>query len=62
MPGVLSAINTIMSKHKANILGQYLQTNNAIGYVAVDIDKKASAGLIADLKNSKETIRVRGVY
>ena len=62
VPGVLSEINTIMSKHKANILGQYLQTNNAIGYVAVDIDKKASAGLIADLKNSKETIRVRGVY
>lgn len=62
VPGVLSEINTIMSKNKANILGQYLQTNNAIGYVAVDIDKKASAGLIADLKNSKETIRVRGVY
>lgn len=62
VPGVLSEINTIMSRHKANILGQYLQTNNAIGYVAVDIDKKASAGLIADLKNSKETIRVRGVY
>lgn len=62
VPGVLSEINTIMSKHKANILGQYLQTNNAIGYVAVDIDKKASAELLADLKNSKETIRVRGVY
>ncbi|HCI57567.1 MAG TPA: hypothetical protein DFH96_02200 [Bacteroidetes bacterium] len=62
MPGVLSEINTTMSKHKANILGQYLQTNNTIGYVAVDIDKKASSGLISDLKNSKETIKVRGVY
>ncbi|HMU77137.1 MAG: phosphoglycerate dehydrogenase [Bacteroidia bacterium] len=62
VPGVLSEINTTMSKHKANILGQYLQTNNTIGYVAVDIDKKASSGLISDLKNSKETIKVRGVY
>jgi D-3-phosphoglycerate dehydrogenase len=60
--GVLSEINTIMSKHKVNILGQYLQTNNTIGYVAIDIDKKPTAQLMSDLKNSKKTIRIRSVY
>jgi D-3-phosphoglycerate dehydrogenase len=30
VPGVLSAINTVMSKNKINIVGQYLKTNDEI--------------------------------
>ena len=62
VPGMLSEINGIMSQYKANILGQYLQTNNHIGYVVIDIDKKTSHEIINDLKAVKNTIRVRSVY
>ncbi|MFZ1370014.1 MAG: phosphoglycerate dehydrogenase, partial [Ferruginibacter sp.] len=36
VPGVLSEINTQLSDHKINILGQYLKTNDTIGYVVLD--------------------------
>ena len=39
VPGVLSEINTTLSKNKINILGQYLKTNDSIGYVVLDVDK-----------------------
>jgi D-3-phosphoglycerate dehydrogenase len=62
VPGVLSAINTVMSKNKINIVGQYLQTNDAIGYVVLDVDSKLSKTAIALLKEVKHTIRVRMLY
>jgi len=37
VPGVLSAINTELSKHHINILAQYLKTNDEIGYVVLDV-------------------------
>lgn len=62
VPGVLSEINTQLSKHKINILAQYLKTNNDIGYVVLDIDKSLSKNATALLKNVKETIKVRLLY
>ena len=59
VPGVLSEINGVLSKMKANILGQYLQTNNNIGYVALDIDKKVSQHLMQELALVKHTIKTR---
>jgi D-3-phosphoglycerate dehydrogenase len=35
VPGVLSEINTTLSKNNINILGQYLKTNDEIGYVCL---------------------------
>jgi len=35
VPGVLSEINSTLSEHKINILGQYLKTNDEIGYVCI---------------------------
>jgi len=61
-PGVLSAINTELSKHNINIIGQYLKTNEAIGYVVLDVDKKLSKTAMELLKEVKETIRVRVLY
>jgi D-3-phosphoglycerate dehydrogenase len=55
VPGVLGAINTLLSKNKINIVGQYLKTNDEIGYVVLDVDSKLS-------KQVKETIRVRMLY
>ncbi|MFY8090118.1 MAG: phosphoglycerate dehydrogenase, partial [Chitinophagaceae bacterium] len=40
VPGVLGAINSSLSKHKINIVGQYLKTNDEVGYVVLDVDKK----------------------
>ena len=62
VPGVLSAINTQLSKHNINIVGQYLKTNEEIGYVVLDVDKKLSKQALQLLKEVKETIKVRILY
>jgi D-3-phosphoglycerate dehydrogenase / 2-oxoglutarate reductase len=62
VPGVLSDINTRLSGHQINILGQYLKTNDNIGYVVLDVDKKLSAQALALLKEVKNTIKVRLLY
>jgi D-3-phosphoglycerate dehydrogenase len=62
VPGVLSAINTTLSNHKINIVGQYLKTNEEIGYVVLDVDKKLSRKAEELLREVKETIKVRMLY
>jgi D-3-phosphoglycerate dehydrogenase len=62
VPGVLSAINTALSKNNINIVGQYLKTNDEIGYVVLDIDKKLSKQALELLRDVKETIKVRMLY
>jgi D-3-phosphoglycerate dehydrogenase / 2-oxoglutarate reductase len=62
VPGVLSAINTELSRHNINILAQYLKTNDDIGYVVLDVDKKLSSHAAQLLKEVKETIKVRLLY
>ncbi|MDQ6890264.1 MAG: phosphoglycerate dehydrogenase [Bacteroidota bacterium] len=62
VPGVLSEINTQLSQHKINILGQYLKTNDDIGYVVLDVNKNLSGNALELLKKVKETIKVRMLY
>lgn len=62
VPGVLSAINTELSKYHINIVGQYLKTNDEIGYVVLDVDKRLSTKAIALLKEVNHTIKVRLLY
>jgi D-3-phosphoglycerate dehydrogenase len=62
VPGVLSEINSSLSEHKINILGQYLKTNDDIGYVVLDIDKKLSKNAVELLKQVKGTLKVRLLY
>jgi D-3-phosphoglycerate dehydrogenase len=62
VPGVLSAINTRLSEHGVNILGQYLKTNEHIGYVVLDVDSALSQQAAEVLKDVKETIKVRLLY
>ncbi len=62
VPGVLSAINSELSDNNINILGQYLKTNDEIGYVVLDLDKKLSKKAIEILKNVKGTLKVRLLY
>ena len=62
VPGVLSEINTQLSKYKINILSQYLNTNDEIGYVVLDVDKQLSAQALGLLREVKGTIKVRMLY
>jgi D-3-phosphoglycerate dehydrogenase / 2-oxoglutarate reductase len=62
VPGVLSAINTALSQHHINILAQYLKTNDEVGYVVLDVDKKLSNQALQLLKELKDTIKVRLLY
>jgi D-3-phosphoglycerate dehydrogenase len=60
--GILAQINQVLAKHQINILGQYLKTNEEIGYVITDIDKEYSKDVIADLKKIENTIKFRVLY
>lgn len=61
-PGVLSEINSIMGKMDVNIAGQYLKTNEDIGYVVLDISQAPSKDILKALQNVKHTIRARELY
>jgi D-3-phosphoglycerate dehydrogenase len=62
VPGVLSQINGQLSKNNINVVGQYLKTNDAIGYVVVDVDKQLSKQAAQLLKDVPNTIKVRVLY
>jgi D-3-phosphoglycerate dehydrogenase len=62
VPGVLSEINSTLSQHNINILGQYLKTNDEIGYVVLDIDKRLSNQALQLLKEVRNTIKTRLLY
>jgi len=59
---VLSEINSTLSDHKVNVLGQYLKTNDEIGYVVLDVDTKLSKSAAELLRKVKGTIKVRLLY
>jgi D-3-phosphoglycerate dehydrogenase len=60
--GILAQINTILSNANCNILGQYLKTNEQIGYVITDIDSIYDPSLEKQLKEIPNTIRYRILY
>ncbi len=62
IPGVLGDINSRLSKRGINITGQYLKTNDEIGYVILDVESKLSQEAFEILKNVKGTVRARMVY
>lgn len=61
-PGVLSSINKVFSKYETNIAGQYLKTNERIGYVVIDFQGEHSTDLLQELKDIEHTIRARFLY
>jgi len=60
--GVMAKINNVFAEHEINIVGQYLKTNELIGYVITDIDKVYNKELIKALKNIEHTIKFRVLY
>jgi len=62
VPGILARINQILADHGINIVGQYLKTNELIGYVITDINKQYDKDVIAKLRAIEHTIKFRVLY
>ncbi|UII19343.1 phosphoglycerate dehydrogenase [Fulvivirga ligni] len=62
MPGILAKINKVLADHDINIVGQYLKTNETVGYVITDIDKAYDPHVIEALKDIEHTIKFRVLY
>ncbi|MFN9473264.1 phosphoglycerate dehydrogenase, partial [Acidovorax sp.] len=62
VPGVLSEINRIFSDNQINISSQYLQTNEKIGYVVIDIDAASSDLALDKLAQVGGTLRTRVLF
>jgi D-3-phosphoglycerate dehydrogenase len=64
VPGVLSKINEIFSRHALNIDGQFLRTDPKVGYVVIDVaaDEAQGAALKDELSAIPGTLRTRVLY
>ena len=62
VPGVLAEINRVFAASQINIASQFLQTNEAIGYVVIDIDAAHSDLALAKLAEVPGTIRSRVLF
>ena len=64
VPGVLSKINELFSRHNLNIDGQFLRTDPKLGYVVIDIaatEEQANA-IRGELAAIEGTLRTRILY
>lgn len=62
VPGILAKINQTLADHGINIVGQYLKTNESIGYVITDINKEYDKEVIKALRTIDNTIKFRVLY
>ncbi|MCB1687860.1 MAG: phosphoglycerate dehydrogenase [Halioglobus sp.] len=62
VPGVMSAINNIFSENSINVSAQFLQTNETVGYVVIDIDAEYSEIALKKLAAVEGTIRSRVLF
>jgi len=62
VPGMLARINERFSQAGINIAGQYLQTNQDVGYVVIDVDTSARHVAYDELSTIEGTIRCRILY
>ena len=62
VPGVLSEINRILADKHINISAQYLQTNETVGYVVIDMDAASSDVALDALAQVNGTIRIRVLF
>lgn len=62
VPGIMARINNIFSRFNINVVGQYLKTNQQIGYVITDIDKEYDSDVVDELRSIDHTIKLRVLY
>ena len=58
----MSALNSVFSDNKINVSAQFLQTNDTVGYVVIDIDAEYSELALKKLAAIEGTIRSRVLF
>jgi D-3-phosphoglycerate dehydrogenase len=58
-PGILTKINQAFASQDINIAAQYLQTNENIGYVVIDVETDRADDAFAQLTQIDGTIKTR---
>lgn len=59
VPGVLAKINSLFAQHEINIEGQFLKTNDEMGYVITDVNHEIEPAVLEQLGKIPQTIKVR---
>lgn len=59
VPGVMARLNSLLAKHDMNIGSQTLSTKGQFGYAVTDVQGERYDGLLADLQELDETLKVR---
>jgi len=59
---VMSEINKVFADNGINIAAQYLQTNDKVGYVVIDVDRDYSDLALEKLQHVSGTIRSRVLF
>lgn len=62
IPGVMSAINKVFADNNINVYGQFLQTDDSVGYVVIDIAAEHSELVLSKLQEVEGTMRCRILY
>jgi D-3-phosphoglycerate dehydrogenase len=62
VPGVMANINKVLAKYELNVTGQYLATDEKVGYVITDLDKEYNKKALKKLKEIEGTIKFRVLY
>ncbi len=62
IPGVMGAINKVFADNKINVSGQFLRTDETVGYVVIDIDAEHSELALSKLQEVEGTMRCRILY
>ena len=62
VPGVMAKINKVLASFEMNVSHQYLSTDNDVGYVIIDLDKKYNKEVMKALKKIENTIKFRVLY
>jgi D-3-phosphoglycerate dehydrogenase len=55
-------VNAVLAKRRLNILGQALRTDDAMGYLVTDVDRRYAADVVDELKAVPGTVRLRVLY
>jgi len=62
IPGVMGAINKVFADNNINVYGQFLQTDDSVGYVVIDIAAEHSELALSKLQEVEGTMRCRILY
>lgn len=62
VPGVLQKVNALFAHRDVNVLGQYLMTDPAVGYLVMDVSQKVDRTLMRELDEVPGTIRARVLF